>query len=103
MARNSTKITNTMMSVLVSLASDACRGVEGICLLNSKRNKGAVSVYVLPNEKVTVDLFINIEQGYTVPSAVAVLQEKVKAQIEGATKFKVQSVNVQVMNVNIAQ
>ncbi len=103
MARNSTKITGTLMGVLVSLASDACQGVEGICLLNSKRNKGAVSVYVLPNEKIAVDLFINIEQGYTVPATVAVLQERVKTQIENATKYKVQSVNVQVMNVNIAQ
>ena len=50
-----------------------------------------------------VDLFIDIEQGYSVPSAVAVLQERVKTQIESATKFKVQSVNVQVMNVNITQ
>ncbi|HAT84218.1 MAG TPA: Asp23/Gls24 family envelope stress response protein, partial [Clostridiales bacterium] len=39
----------------------------------------------------------------SVPTQVAVLQEKVKKQIEGATKFKVQSVNVQVVTVNVAQ
>lgn len=103
MAKDATKVSNALSNVLVSLASEAAQDVEGICLLNSKRNKGATSVYVLPNEKVVVDLFINIEQGYSVPSTVAVLQEKVKSQIESATKFKVQSVNVQVMNVNVAQ
>lgn len=46
---------------------------------------------------------MSIDLGYTVPSQVATLQEKVKNQIEGATKFKVQSVNVQVVNVNVAQ
>lgn len=55
------------------------------------------------NEKVAVDLTVNIELGYNVPSTVATLQEKVKTSIEGASKFKVQSVNVQVMNVDVPQ
>lgn len=94
---------SVLNEVLVSLATEAAQDVEGVRLLNSKRNCGAVSVYVLPNEKVAVDLFVSIDLGYTVPSQVATLQEKVKNQIEGATKFKVQSVNVQVVNVNVAQ
>lgn len=100
MAKEKSSVLN---EVLVSLATEAAQDVEGVNLLNSKRNRGAVSVYILPNEKVTVDLFVSIDLGYGVPSAVAVLQEKVKNQIEGATKFKVQSANVQVVNVNVAQ
>lgn len=100
MAKEKSSVLN---EVLVSLATEAAQDVEGVHLLNSKRNRGAVSVYFLPNEKVTVDLFVSIDLGYSVPSAVAVLQEKVKNQIEGATKFKVQSANVQVVNVNVAQ
>lgn len=100
MAKDKSSVLN---EVLVSLATEAAQDVEGVYLLNSKRNCGAVSVYVLPNEKVAVDLFVSIDLGYTVPSQVATLQEKVKNQIEGATKFKVQSVNVQVVNVNVAQ
>ena len=100
MAKDKSSVLN---EVLVSLATEAAQDVEGVQLLNSKRNCGAVSVYVLPNEKVAVDLFVSIDLGYTVPSQVATLQEKVKNQIEGATKFKVQSVNVQVVNVNVAQ
>lgn len=100
MAKDKSSVLN---EVLVSLATEAAQDVEGVHLLNSKRNCAAVSVYVLPNEKVAVDLFVSIDLGYTVPSQVATLQEKVKNQIEGATKFKVQSVNVQVVNVNVAQ
>ena len=95
MAKEKSPVLN---DVLVSLATEAAQDVEGIRLLNSKRNRGAVSVYVLPNEKVTVDFFVSIDLGYSVPTQVAV-----KKQIEGATKFKVQSVNVQVVTVNVAQ
>lgn len=103
MSKESTKNSNVLGEVLVSLATEAASDAEGISVLTSKRNRGAVSVYVLPNEKVAVDLTVNIELGYNVPSTVATLQEKVKTSIEGATKFKVQSVNVQVMNVDVPQ
>lgn len=103
MAKDSIKNSSVLGEVLVSLATEAASDAEGICIFTSKRNRGAVSAYVLPNEKVAVDLTVNIEQGYTVPATVAALQEKVKNSIESATKFKVQSVNVQVMNVNIQQ
>ena len=100
MAKEKSSVLN---GVLVSLATEAAQDVEGIHLLNSKRNRGAVSVYVLPNEKVTADFFVSIDLGYSVPSTVATLQEKVKNQIESATKFKVRSINVQVVNVNVVQ
>ncbi|MDE6060213.1 MAG: Asp23/Gls24 family envelope stress response protein, partial [Clostridia bacterium] len=41
--------------------------------------------------------------GYTVPVVVSTLQETVKEQIERATKFKVHTVNVHVMNVSVEQ
>lgn len=97
------KKVTVLNDVLVSLATEAAGDVKGVSLLNSKRNRGAVSVYVLENEKVAVDCFVNIDIGYSVPAVVALLQEKIKMQIERATKFAVQSVNVQVVNVNIPQ
>lgn len=48
---------------------------------------------------MTVDLFVNTLYGYRVPVVVAAVQEKVKAEIENATRFRVHSVNVQVMSV----
>ena len=64
------------------------------------------------NENVTVTCTILGEnfnlrceknQKLKLEQAIATLQEKVKNQIEGATKFKVQSINVQVVNVNVVQ
>ncbi len=94
---------DTFAKVISSLASDAVGDVEGVSLPGAKKARNAVSVYFLPNEKVTVDMFVNILQGYTVPVAVAALQENVKLQIERATKYKVHAVNVHVISVSIDQ
>lgn len=94
---------DTFGKVITSLATDAALDVEGIKLPEEKKSRGAVSVYFLPNEKVTVDFFVNITQGQSVPVAVSSLQETVKLQIERATKFKVHSVNVHVLNVIVEQ
>ncbi len=89
--------------VISSLAADAVADVEGISLPGSKKSRNAVSVYFLPNEKVSVEFFVDIAQGYSIPTTVSSLQESVKTQIERATKYKVHAVNVHVMNVNIDQ
>lgn len=91
--------------VIMTLASDAASEIEGVEVLRSGDQSkkpirgGGVSVYFLPNDKVTVDLFVNINYGYRVPVAVAEVQQKVKSEIESATRFRVHSVNVQVMSV----
>ena len=91
--------------VIMTLASDAASEIEGVEVLRSGDQSkksirgGGVSVYFLPNDKVTVDLFVNINYGYRVPAAVAEVQQKVKNEIESATRFRVHSVNVQVMSV----
>ena len=46
MAKESTKNSNVLGEVLVSLATEAASDAEGISMLTSKRNRGAVSVYV---------------------------------------------------------
>lgn len=91
--------------VIMTLASDAASEIEGVQVMRSGDQSkkpirgGGVSVYFLPNDKVTVDLFVNINYGYRVPAAVAEVQQKVKSEIERATRFRVHSVNVQVMSV----
>lgn len=91
--------------VIMSLASDAAAEVEGVEVLRSRDASkrairgGGVSVYFLPNDKVAVDLFVNVNYPCRVPEAVAEVQQRVKKEIEGATRFRVHSVNVQVMSV----
>lgn len=101
----SAKNMSVFSDVIMSLASDAASEVEGISVLRARDGSkkairgGGVSVYFLPNDKVTIDLFVNIEMGYPVPAAVAEVQERVKEEVEGATKYRVHSVNVQVVSI----
>lgn len=92
-----------LSDVIKSLAKDALQDVRGVSLISEKRNSNAISVDILPNEKVKVVVRINIEYGYSVPTTVATLQEAIKKQIEGATRFVVNSVNVEVVGVLDAQ
>lgn len=91
--------------VIMSLASDAASEVEGVEVLRSRDASkrairgGGVSVYFLPNDKVAVDVFVNVVFPCRVPERVAEVQQRVKEEIEGATRFRVHSVNVQVMSV----
>lgn len=88
--------------VFTTLAVDAASNVQGIELPDVKRSH-AVTVTFLPNDKVILDMVVNIELGRSVPQAVAELQDSVKSQIESATKYKVHAVNVHVKNVLISQ
>lgn len=92
--------------VITALSLDAASEVEGVEVLRSKKSSGksirhgGASVYFLPGDRVAIDLFVNIQSGYAVPKAVAAAQEKIKSEVEGATKYRVHSVNVQVVSVN---
>ncbi len=104
MIREENKKLSVFSDVIMSLAFDAAMGVEGVIVLRStegfkKSIRGGVSVKFLPNDKVTIDLTVNIHFGFTVPTLVAAVQEKVKAEVEGSTKYRVHSVNVHVKDV----
>lgn len=88
--------------VIKSITSNAVSDMEAIEILCSggKRNHGGgISVYFLPRDKVSIDLFVKIKQGNPVPAITAKVQEKIKNEVEGATKYRVHSVNVQVVGV----
>lgn len=104
MAKERSKDNMSVFSdVITSLAADAASEIEGVELLRSKGKRlsgqSGVFVYFLPNDKVTIDLFVNVCFGSVIPSTVAHVQEKVKSEVEGATKYRVLSVNVQVVDV----
>lgn len=91
-------------SVIKSLASDAAIEIDGVTVADAKRyKKSGIEVEFLENDKVSVSLPIVIELGYTVPKTVAAVQERVKGEIENATRFKVASVNVEVVSVSVLQ
>ncbi|MFW5780625.1 MAG: Asp23/Gls24 family envelope stress response protein, partial [Bacillota bacterium] len=65
--------------------------------LTSLKNRN-IHVYIDEN-KVTIDLYINVVYGFSVPDVICVLQEKIKKAVESATKFEIVSINVNVSNV----
>lgn len=103
MAKETNKKMSVFSDVITSLAYDAASGADGIQVLAKDGKKSyrgcGVSVYFLPDDKVTIDLFVNIEFGYRVPETVASVQEKVKTEVENSTKYQVHSVNVQIVDV----
>ena len=68
--------------VVKSLVTEAANNVEGIEVIDESKNvKGrsfrgqGVSVYLMPDDKATIDIFANIYFGYNVPDVVAMVQE----------------------------
>lgn len=91
---------NVLIDVIRSLANDAIVDTEGVRVSESKR-ANIINVTFLDSDRVSIDCVVDLDLGCTVPVIVATLQEKVKNRIEGATKFRVHSINVEVANVNI--
>ena len=91
-------------NVIKSLVKDAIVEAEGAEVADQKlAKKNGVEVDFLENDKVSVHICIVVELGYTVPATVAAVQERVKGEIESATRFRVASINVEVVSVSIPQ
>ncbi len=89
------------MEVISSLASNAASNVVGVTVLGSAKSsykEGKFRVY-MNGDEVTIDVFIDIMHGFSVPDVAFAVQEAIKSEVEGATKYKVKNVNVQVTNV----
>ena len=89
------------MEVISSLASNAASNVVGVTVLGSAKSsykEGKFRVY-MNGDEVTIDVFIDIMHGFSVPDVAFAVQEAIKSEVEGATKYKVKNVNVQVSNV----
>jgi uncharacterized alkaline shock family protein YloU len=101
---NNKKQLSVFSDVIKSLAIDAASAVEGVVLHQNEGIKkllfgSGTSVSFLPNDKVTVSITIDIHSGYTIPTIVAAVQEKVKSEVEGSTKYHIHSVNINVKKV----
>ncbi len=90
-------------NVIKSLAIDSAAEVDGVSVADNKLYKKGVEVEILENDKVSVRIPIVLELGFTVPKTVAAVQEQVKGEIEGATRFKVATIDVVVVSVSVPQ
>ncbi len=98
---------NRFANLVTSLVSSAMTQTEGIAkeigIVKSRLGIGAfrnrnIHVYIDDN-KVTIDVYINVVYGYSVPDVVCNLQERIKKAIEDATRFEIVSINVNINNV----
>src|SRR5690554_5695900 len=95
------EVNNRYANLITSIAGGALSQTEGVAKelglvkykfgFSSLKNRN-IHVYIDEN-KVTIDLYINVVYGYNVPNVICVLQEKIKKAVESATKFEILSIN----------
>ena len=92
------------------VADESSRRVEGYTRLDgaAKYRFGIKTlkntnchVYIVGTDEVIIDIFVNVDYGYSIPETVCQLQETIKNDVEEATKFRVKKVNVTVDNINL--
>lgn len=103
------KIADDVVAIIAGLAATEVKGVasmagnipnELIAKLGMKKLSKGVRVEVI-EEKVSVDLGVNIEYGYNIPVTTKKVQLKVKDAIENMTGLHVEEVNVRVAGVDM--
>lgn len=98
------KFTNVITSVASSVV-DQTAGVAPVSGAVKRRigvqskKYGNVHVYFKEDNSVVVDLFVYVNFGCSVPTVISEMQEKIKKEVELATRFEVDSVNVNVSDV----
>ena len=98
--------------VIATIAALAATEVEGVASMSGNITKELVNKLGKKNlsrgvkievdtENVEVDLALQVEYGYSIPSVSKLVQEKVKSAIETMTGLTVSMVNIRIVSVNI--
>jgi uncharacterized alkaline shock family protein YloU len=91
------KKNNQTEYLLVSLAGIAIGDVGGIAPVQDG-GEGHFQIYI-SDDKVFVDVNINVDFNYSIPDVAYEIQTKIKRDIERRTKYTVEKVNVNVVSV----
>ena len=92
---------------IVSLATQEINGIASICrnyisvfktAFNKNMKKGIIISFD-KNNKVNIDVFVNVKFGYSVRDVSFRVQENIKSSVESMTEDKVGQVNVHVVGV----
>ncbi len=65
---------------------------------NDKLKNGNIHIY-FKDDKIVIDLYLNMIFGYSVPDIIIDLQTKIAKEVELMTKFVVESVNINISNI----
>lgn len=103
------KIADDVVAIIAGLAATEVKGVasmagnipnELIAKLGMKKLSKGVKIEVR-EEKVTVDLGVNLDYGVSIPETTKKVQIKVKDAIENMTGLSVEDVNVRVAGIDM--
>ena len=103
------KIADEVVAIIAGLAATEVEGVssmagnitnEIVSRLGMKNLSKGITVEVT-EERVCVDVSINIAYGYSIPDVSAKVQEKVKTAIENMTGLTVEAVNIRIASVDM--
>ena len=104
-------IADEVVAIIAGLAATEVKGVasmagnvtnELVSRLGMKNLSKGVRVAV-NNNKVKVDLALNLSYGYSIPKTSQIVQDKVKGAIENMTGLEVVSVNIRIAGIDMAQ
>ncbi|MDO4523176.1 MAG: Asp23/Gls24 family envelope stress response protein [Eubacteriales bacterium] len=103
------QISNEVITIIAGLAATEVKGVtsmagnitnELVGKLGVKNLSKGVKINIDEN-RVYVDLALNLDYGFSIPKTCQKVQEKVKASIENMTGLEVETVNIKIANVTM--
>ena len=105
----SVKIADEVVAVIAALAATEVKGVSSLSggitgSMVARKGIKALSKGVrvtVEEEKVRVELLLNLAYGYSIPDVGKEVQKKVKTSIENMTSLEVTEVNIRVADVAV--
>lgn len=94
------KISNDVIVTIAGLAALEVEGVETITSLTDKLLKNNGVKIQIEEDKVTLDVVINVAYGMSIPDVSLKVQENVKNTVETMTGLEVSQVNIQVQEIS---
>lgn len=105
----SVKIANDVVAMIAGLAATEVNGVSAMAgnitnelmgKVGMKKQMKGVKVDIL-DKTVSVELAVNLEYGFNIPTTCSKVQEKVKNAIETMTGLEVADVNIRIVGINM--
>lgn len=85
--------------IVNDIVSLAAKEIKGVASLYRSGSGSGVKIEFDKDNRLIVDVFVNIYYGYSVPEVAFMIQENVKSSVETMAEYKVNSVNVSVLGV----
>jgi uncharacterized alkaline shock family protein YloU len=82
-------------NVVRSIIALAAKEIGGVASLHGKGIRAEVH-----GKNIKVDVYVDIEYGYSVPDVAFRIQENIKRGVETMTEYKISTVNVNILSVH---